>query len=220
MEAQYLRAFYDLASWIRLAPLLNGPYLPFSAWSLRPGALVKLLDDIALNDRKVIVECGSGTSTIVFARYLAERGHGNVLSLEHDEKWATWVDRQLTREGLGDVARVVHAPLAEHPAAVKRVEWYEPDTVTAEVGAFTGKHGPVELLLVDGPPGWEQDRKMARYPAVPVLKDLLAPGASVMLDDVNRSEGVEITKRWADECGLRMDLDPYGTRTAFGTYPG
>ena len=61
---------------------------------------------------------------------------------------------------------------------------------------------------------------MARYPAVPALKDHLAPGATVMLDDVNRSEGVEITKRWEDECGLTMQLDPYGTRTAFGNFPG
>jgi hypothetical protein len=42
----------------------------------------------------------------------------------------------------------------------------------------------------------------------------------VMLDDVHRSEGVEITKRWEAECGLAMELDPYGTRTGFGTYPG
>ncbi|GAA2459330.1 class I SAM-dependent methyltransferase [Streptomyces glaucus] len=220
MEAQFLRAFYDLASWIRLSPLLNGPYLPFSAWGLRPGALVRLLDDIALNDRRAVVECGSGTSTIVLARYMAQRGHGNVLSLEHDEKWASWVTDQLAREGLAEVARVVHAPLAEHPAAVKHVEWYTPRTVTDEVGAFTDKHGPVDLLLVDGPPGWQQGRKMARYPAVPALKDFLAPGASVLLDDVNRSEGVEITKRWEAECGLVMELDPHGTRTAFGTYGG
>ncbi|GGZ96889.1 class I SAM-dependent methyltransferase [Streptomyces bluensis] len=219
MDTQFLRAFYDLASWIRLSPLLNGPYLPFSAWSLRPGALIKLLDDIALGDRKVLVECGSGTSTIVFARYLAQRGHGNVLSLEHDEKWARWVNDQLAQEGLSEVARVVHAPLAEHPAAVKRVEWYAPGTVEDEIGAFTDKHGKIDLLLVDGPPGWEQGRKMARYPAVPALKEYLAPGATVMLDDVNRSEGVEITKRWEDECGLTMQLDPYGTRTAFGTFP-
>jgi predicted O-methyltransferase YrrM len=220
MEAQFMRAFYDLSSWIRLTPLLNGPYLPFSAWSLRPGALIKLLDDVSLNDRKVVVECGSGTSTVVLARMMAQRGYGNVLSLEHDEKWASWVSDQLAGEGLTDVATVVYAPLAEHPAAVKNVEWYAPDTVAGEVEAFTAKHGAIDVLLVDGPPGWQQGRKMARYPAVPALREYLAPGAFVMLDDVNRSEGVEITKRWADECGLELELDPYGTRTGFGVYGG
>ncbi|MGR3939136.1 MULTISPECIES: class I SAM-dependent methyltransferase [Streptomyces] len=220
MEAQFLQAFYDLASWIRLSPLLNnGPYLPFSVVSLRPSAMIKVLDDIALRDRKVLLECGSGTSTVMFARMMAQRGYGHMLSLEHDGEWADRVATQLAAEGLSEVATVIHAPLEEHPAAVKDVDWYAPKTVTEEVGAYTEKHGPVDLLLVDGPPGWERGRTMARYPAVPVLWDFLAPGASVLLDDVNRAGGKEITERWKEECGLDMQLDPFGTRGAFGTVP-
>jgi predicted O-methyltransferase YrrM len=209
---------YDMACWTRLSPLLQGPYLPMSVWSLRPGALIKLLDDIALADRDVVVECGSGVSTVIFARMMAQRGRGNVLSLEHDEKWASWVARQLAHEGLADFATVVHAPLRAHPVAADGGEWYAPETVTAEVGAFTDKHGLIDLLLVDGPPGWEPGRRLARYPALPVLRDLLAEGASVMLDDVNRSGGPEIVQLWAEEFGITMDLDPFGTRAAFGTY--
>ncbi|MFJ1751214.1 class I SAM-dependent methyltransferase [Streptomyces sp. NPDC088116] len=220
MEAQFLQAFYDLASWIRLSPLLNnGHYLPFSVVSLRPSAMIKVLDDIALGDRKVLVECGSGTSTVVFARMMNQRGYGKLLSLEHDGEWAARVTTQLAAEGLSDVATVVHAPLEEHPAAVKGMDWYASKTVSDEITAYTDKHGAIDLLLVDGPPGWQRDRTLARYPAAPVLWEYLAPGASVLLDDVNRAGGKEITERWKEELGLDMQLDPFGTRGAFGTVP-
>ena len=51
--------------------------------------------------------------------------------------------------------------------------------------------------MVDGPPG--RTTKLARYPAVPALREKLRPGATVMLDDCHRRDERETLRRWLDE---------------------
>ena len=57
--------------------------------------------------------------------------------------------------------------------------------------------GRIDLLVVDGPPGLL--RPQARYPALPVLRERLSPGASILLDDTHRADEREIVRRWLDE---------------------
>ncbi|MGD6699309.1 hypothetical protein VWV08_22305, partial [Xanthomonas citri pv. citri] len=55
----------------------------------------------------------------------------------------------------------------------------------------------IELLLVDGPPRASGPR--ARYPALPLLGTRLAPGARIVLDDVDRTEEQEAADAWLAE---------------------
>lgn len=188
----------DLAALVRLAPLMT-EYLPTTADELGPAALVALVDEVLLGSRTVAVECGCGASSVLLARLLARRGYGHLLSIEHDERTAAFVASQLRREGLGHVARVVHAPLARHPAAIADTPWYHPGLVHEEVSTYVERFGLVDLLLVDGPrPG------TARYPALPVFRGVLAPGAAVLADDMDEPGGPEVLVRWAEEFDLRF----------------
>ncbi|AHH93548.1 hypothetical protein GCM10010174_31080 [Kutzneria viridogrisea] len=193
------REFADLAAWLRLAPLLT-EYLPFTAGELAPSCLTALLDEVLVGARSVLVECGCGSSTVVIARLLARRGFGHLLSLEDDERRAAFVSSQLRREGLGHVARVVHVPLGKHPAALAKTGWYAPQVVHQEVSDYVDQHGLVDLLMVDGPSGED----LIRYPALPVLRGVLAPGASVLLDDVGQPGELTVLDRWRREFGLRF----------------
>jgi hypothetical protein len=41
--------------------------------------------------------------------------------------------------------------------------------------------------------------KLARYPALPALRDKLRPGATVMLDDCHRRDEKETLRKWLAE---------------------
>ncbi|MFB9906382.1 class I SAM-dependent methyltransferase [Allokutzneria oryzae] len=214
MDESLRRAMADLNAWIRLAPLLT-EYLPFSATAtLRPTGLTALLDEVLLGSRTVLVECGSGPSSIVLARLLARRGFGHLLSIENDQRWAAYVDTQLRREGLHGIAKVVHAPLAKNASGLL---WYSSEVVSEAVAAYVDQHGLVDMLIVDGPPSTDPGQSMIRYPALPSLRWALAPGATLVLDDVDRPGELTVAARWQDEYDLRTRSDPSGTRLAIAT---
>ena len=185
----------DLHAWQVLRPLLDaGGYLPWTEGALRPAALALVCNEIVLADRRRLVELGSGVSTIVLARLMRERG-GHLTSLEHDPGWAGVVGAQIEQEELGDFARLVEAPLEAHPLALGDAPWY----AASALGRLPS--GGIELLLVDGPPGYTAGTEHSRYPAFPALADRLAPGALVMLDDAEREGEREILERWQREAG-------------------
>jgi predicted O-methyltransferase YrrM len=171
---------------------------------MRPAGLVAVCNDVVLNGRRRVVELGSGISTILLTRLLTQQrpqGGFRMAAVEHDAGWAQWVTDQLEREGIGDDVVVVHAPLVPHAYAERGLRWYDDAAVTA--GLDTALQGdPIDLLLVDGPPAYAAGHGLARYPALPVLGDRLAQGATVVLDDVERAGEQEVLRRWERETGL------------------
>jgi len=58
------------------------------------------------------------------------------------------------------------------------------------------------LASVPQEPAFEPGHGLARHPALGVLRDRLVPGATVVLDDVERPGEQEVVRRWEDEFGL------------------
>jgi Methyltransferase domain len=198
--------FGDDAAWFALGAL-SGPYLPWGSGAMRPAGLVLVCNDIVLNDRRRIVEVGSGISTVLLARLLTQRsavGGSRLAVVEHDARWGRWVVGQLEREAVGDGVVVIEAPLLPHPAADEGLEWYDEAAVGAGLDAALGGE-LIDLLVVDGPPAFAAGHGMSRYPALPVLRERLAPGATVVLDDVERPGEQEVLRRWEREFGLVFD---------------
>jgi len=200
------REFSDEAARHALAAL-PGPYLPWGAGAMRPAGLVTVGNDIVLNGRRRLVELGSGISTVLLARLACQRsprGGFRLAAVEHDARWARWVTEQLDREGTGSDVVVIHAPLAPHPRAEQGLSWYDDAALTG--GLHTALRGErIDLLLVDGPPAYAAGHGLARYPALPVLWDWLAPEATVVLDDAERPGEQEVLRRWERETGLDFD---------------
>lgn len=173
---------------------------------MRPAGLVAVCNDIVLHGRRRVVELGSGVSTVLLARLLTQRcapGGFRMAAVEHDDGWAQWVTDQLDRESVGHDVVVIHAPLLPHGLAERGVSWYDEVAVAAGLDrALQG--GLIDLLLVDGPPAYATGYGLARYPALPVLQDRLAPGATVVLDDVERPGEQEVLRRWERETGLEF----------------
>lgn len=140
----------------------------------------------ALTGALDVVEAGSGLSTVLLDRVL--RPQQRLLSLEHS---ATWVHRTNASCRFRDP--VVLCPLVESAG----YDWYALPAVTGELD--------VGLFVCDGPPA---STRGGRYGALPELRGVLRPGATVLLDDAHRPAEAEILSRWHDEFGLTYDLRP------------
>ena len=121
-------------------------------------------------------------------------------TLEHNLDWAELLKVLLQEQGLSDQATVVPAPLVACNSALENNLWYD---LTLFRSQFSKK--AIDLLLVDGPPAYDERRRLSRYPALPALRDLLAPDFAVALDDINRSGEAEIIAKWATEFSLTFE---------------
>ncbi|WP_265521802.1 O-methyltransferase [Oerskovia flava] len=167
-----------------------------AGWALSPSALLYLLETIESRGPGLVVECGSGTSTLWMSYALKESGGGRLIALEHDATYVEKTRQLLAEHGLSEWAEVRHAPLVSTPTPRGDFPWYDVDPSSL---------GPIDLLLVDGPP--QATGRHARYPAMPVLHDTLVPGALVVLDDVMRKDEREAMSYWLEE---HRDLDDLG----------
>jgi predicted O-methyltransferase YrrM len=182
----------DLHAWEILRPLLDaGGYLPWTEGAMSPAGLAAVCNEIVFTGPSAVVELGSGISTIVIARLLRERG-GRIDSVEHLASWADLVRGQLERERLDDLATVIEAPLRPHPLGRGGAPWY--DEPLLEVLPPL-----IDLLLIDGPPGYGDGMSESRYPALPVLAERLSPDCVVVLDDADRPGEEAILDAWATE---------------------
>ncbi len=195
-ELHQQRAFAGLLT--ALQP--RAPLPRLADWAISPD-LAQLLVETVLDVRpRVVLECGSGASTVLVAYALERAGGGEVIAIEHDARTAEHTRQALRRHGLEGRARVVEAPLQNLTLGEHVFRWYD-------VGALAALP-TAELLFVDGPPG--HVARLGRYPAVPLLWKRLAPTAVVILDDAARADERTIAERWSTEFS-ELELEFHAT---------
>jgi predicted O-methyltransferase YrrM len=166
-------------------------------WAMDPTGLLEVLYLIARKRPKVVVELGSGTSSIWIA-YALEKDGGRLISVEHERDFADRTRSLLELHEVSHLAEVRLAELNQLNINGEEFPWYSVD-------AFRDIN-EIDLLLVDGPPG--SLGETARYPALHVLESRLAPNAVVILDDADRSGEQGIVQRWiTDVAGLRRERE-------------
>jgi predicted O-methyltransferase YrrM len=158
-------------------------------WAASPDFLLELVRHARVAQPLSVVECSSGTSTLVLARCMQLNGAGKVVSLEHDAHFAELTRAQLRRHGLEQWAEVLDAPLQPHDLGGQSWPWYDISVLPASLR--------IDMLVIDGPP--QATRSLARYPAGPLLFSRLNPGGQVFLDDAARADEQAILQRWQQE---------------------
>ncbi len=161
---------------------------PTRGWAASPDFLIELARHAREARPGIVVECSSGTSTVVLARTLQLNGRGKVYSLEHDPHYAQLTRELLARHGLSEWAVVLDAPLEPLDVGNVPYTWYRASVLPALP--------QIDMLVIDGPP--QAVGRLARYPAGPVLLPRLAPGGAVFLDDAARPDEQEAVQRWRD----------------------
>ena len=176
----------EIEALLQVLPSMRGEKVlpPSGAFAMDARALAELTDVVRSCAPRLVVELGSGTSTVWVARLLAGTG-ARMVSIDHDEHYAQATRRQLHDHGLDDVAHVRVAPLVDREDGSR---WYD----LAAIADLDG----IDLLIVDGPPGYIGP--YARRPALEEMRPRLSAQPVVALDDIVRDEEQQILTEWLE----------------------
>ena len=193
LTAYTLTARDEIRAMVNIRSLLGPVPLNMGGWAMDAqfGELVaQTIFDIR---PALVVECGSGSSTVLTTSCLHALGRGgHIVSLDHEDEYAQKTRRLLQSSfspSEREAAQVVHAPLKEYDMDGDTYRWYDvPDDVF--------EAHSIDLLVVDGPP--EHLNAQARFPAVPLLKPYLSDSCVILMDDGNRPDEKAIAQKWTD----------------------
>ncbi len=187
-EYRQIESLFSIFSLIKI----NHPLPPMRGYAAAPDLANTLISLIKEQKPKLILEAGSGVSTLIGSYCLQTLGEGKVISLDHDKTYADLSSKNLFKHELQDIGTVVHAPLTEIALKGKTWLWYETTELLKVI-----KNQSIDLLVIDGPP-WNT-QNLARYPALPILFDLLSENAIILIDDAARKDEQEILNLWMKE---------------------
>lgn len=147
------------------------------SWAASADVLLTLANTSKKIKPKVVVDLGSGVSTLVLAK---SSPNAKVFSIDHLAEFASKTRSLLDDHQITNVDLRV-APLSPHPAGG---DWYS-------VLAFSDIN-QIDLLFIDGPPGSKDDK--ARHPALAQCLSKLSPGAVIVIDDAGRDGERELAE--------------------------
>ena len=120
-------------------------------WAASPDLLMVLVDLMITERPSLVVECGSGASTLWLALAMRRFGiDGRVIALDHDPVFAGKTRDFLAMHDVCDLAEVRDAPLESYSLGGETYPWYARK-------AWEGLTG-IGLLFVDGPPAEHRPR--------------------------------------------------------------
>jgi predicted O-methyltransferase YrrM len=158
-------------------------------WAASPDLLVVLVDLVITERPSLVVECGSGASTLWLALAMRRSGTGGrIIALDHDPVFGGKTRDLLARHDVRDLAEVRDAPLESFSLDGETYSWY----ARRAWEDLTG----IDLLFVDGPPATTGHQ--ARYPALPLLSASLSPVATAVLDDLVVPDMQKVLRLWLD----------------------
>ncbi len=187
----------DGVSMQRIQSLVSGgPYIPWSDSALSATAVVAVLNDIVVNRRSTIVECGGGVSSLFIGALLREKDQpgSHLFTIEHNEEWIEVLRGMLKDHSVDEWVTIIHAPLRETSISWNGEPWYDTAVLESEI-----QGDQIDLLLVDGPPAHCPDIAYSRYPAGPFFSNMLNRRCCIVLDDVDRDAERKIVQVWENE---------------------
>ena len=165
-----MTAYRQTQALIQLTQLLDfkSPIPPTRSWAASPDLLLTITEIIRKYRPGLVVELGSGVSTLVAAK----AGARKVVSIDNsDEFGGKTISLLKDHKVRGVDVRI--APLQPY---ANGFTWYD----TSKIKDLK----KIDLLIVDGPPGSKNPE--ARYPALAEFKDKLSAKAVIIIDDVHR----------------------------------
>lgn len=193
----------DLAAYLLIQNLVKFPeYFPITSSSLRFHTLAVILNDIIINNRKSIVEFGSGISTLAIANLSKiNRLNYNFVSVEDNIDWFNSMQTYLSKNSLEKFVNLVYAPLEETNLSPENIPWYSTKSLNEQIS----HDSRFSLVIVDGPGAWKPEIELSRYPALPYLANSLEDSFSVYLDDTDRKGEKKVLSLWQKEFGMKFE---------------
>jgi hypothetical protein len=161
---------------------LNTGYVPWTTSSMRPEAVVHILNEIVVNNKRQVLELGMGVTTTCIAALIKDGFDTQLLSVDHDIEWIKICQKQLQSRNLASPNHfLIHAPLVEDASMGYSTPWYDIRPIVS-IPDFKP-----DLLIIDGPPAWKKEIENARVPVFKALSQRLSDNATVFIDDFRRA---------------------------------
>ncbi len=186
-------------------------------WALDAATLSVIWRELYHDQPGIILECGSGISTLCLAKYAllqsARLGtHCIVISLEQDEQVKRTVEQRLAESDLDKWAEIVYAPIKVEQMCDMEIWNYNVDEAYLNDKLGTRK---ADWVLVDGPSG----PAGCRLGTVPMLAKFSHRGARWFLHDAFRDGELEIVRKWQRFPGIEVNgIYPVGKGLATGYF--
>lgn len=165
------------------------PLPPMRGFVIAPDFAVVLVELIARERPQLVVETGSGVSTLVIGYALERLGaDSRVIALEHEPVYAEQSRALIHAHGLDAHASVVDAPLEPIVVGGEPHRWYR-------TSALDGL-AAIDLVVDDGPP--RRAGPMLRYASLHQFAPRLAANGTFVLDVIGTEEP-GILARWHRE---------------------
>ena len=159
---------------------------PTRGWAASPDFLLKLIELIFLYKPKNVIELGSGVSTIIIGLALNKISEAKLVSLDHEEEYAIKTNGLIELNGLGRKIKVNYSPLNSYKIEDSNWLWYDTNSIKSQAN--------IDFIIVDGPPRKLQEK--SRFPALPILFEKLSRESTIILDDSNRDNEIEVIESW------------------------
>jgi hypothetical protein len=195
-----LEAYVNLQGYLSKAAVVPEVH----GWPVSPDLALLLIQMLEATDYDLVIEFGSGSSTLVMAAALARtaarregRPRAMQIAFEHLERYYTETARILSAAGYLEAVELLLAPLTAYAAPTgSAFQYYSCRDALSAVAETIGPPSKLKIfVLVDGPPA--ATGPMARYPAIGHILDRFS-GAEIdlILDDYNREDERQVVAQW------------------------
>jgi hypothetical protein len=205
----FIRKFFlhkneELPSFLLQKLYHQGGYLPYTTSSLKFRFLACMTNDMVVNQRKAVLEFGSGISTIIAARLIKLNNLDcTITTVDESEAWQDIIKNILKQENLLDYVQFICAPTVQSSDIENSYE-YDSQIV---MDGFGGKK--FDLVLVDGPSAWQKTNIMSRASNIKFIKNNIDTNFTIFVDNSDRQGEIELTNRIANELSVKPShIDP------------
>ena len=161
-----------------------------SGWSADHRYLKRLIEETLNSNGKLVLECGSGLSTLLLGKICDLRSH-KLFALEHHRDWESRMNKALQRARVRN-AIVCHCPIKNYGD----FDWYDIS------GCRSNLEKGIDLVICDGPPG---NTRGGRTGLPYVLDSNFRPGCLVLADDAHRPAEQSMIEQWLADFSCRVD---------------
>ena len=179
----------DIQASLELAKIEVG-FVPKSSYSMSPVALLHVINEIIINNRRAILEVGTGVSTVYIAKVAKDLGlELEIVSIDENLDWQNTIERYLKKLGCEDIVRFCHSDIDE----ASEYGWYQEDILSV---FFAKSSFRFDCIIIDAPS--THNHVSARSRAIPFLmkSGLIQEEYAIYLDDTYRGAEKKIAKDW------------------------
>jgi Methyltransferase domain len=177
--------------------------LELGGWTLPPATINFIEQTVQERRPDVVLEFGSGISTVCLAQFMREL-HGNpkrllVMSVDEHDEYARETRARLAAHEVADNAVVVVAPVRDQAADGTPARCYLLPPMPELRAMLDNRRA--DLVVVDGP---TLGSGGSRFATVIVARDLIAEGATILVDDARRDAELTVARQWQRLPGIAV----------------